>query len=159
MELAASAETSLFGHTLARLLITPNRQGAMCMFDEVLSSVGAQDMDTSWYQVSALENIEFHWKYLDLNKDTTIRPDTNTPFSPSTFNDFEIGSLAEKPIPNEEGEDKKKSPPLQSNPASQQLNEPPEETFLTIFIKITLKDYFKYCVCEFLKLIYQKVSC
>ena len=32
------------------------------MREEVLSSVGAQDLDTSSYQVSDLENIEFNWE-------------------------------------------------------------------------------------------------
>ena len=32
------------------------------MRDEVLSSVGAQDLDTSSYQVSDLEDIEFKWE-------------------------------------------------------------------------------------------------
>ena len=34
----------------------------MDMRDEVLSSVGAQDLDTSSYQVSDLEYIEFNWE-------------------------------------------------------------------------------------------------
>ena len=34
----------------------------MEMRDEVLSSVGAQDWDTSSYQVSDLEDIEFNWE-------------------------------------------------------------------------------------------------
>ena len=34
----------------------------MEMKDEVLSSVGAQDMDTSGYQVSDLDNVEFQWE-------------------------------------------------------------------------------------------------
>ena len=34
----------------------------MEMRDEVLSSVGAQDLDTSSYQVSDLEDIEFNWE-------------------------------------------------------------------------------------------------
>ena len=35
--------------------ITQNQEGTMDMRDEVLSSVGAQDLDTSSYQVSDLE--------------------------------------------------------------------------------------------------------
>ena len=40
----------------------------MEMWDEVLSSVGAQNMDTRGYQVSGLEDIESHWDDPDLNK-------------------------------------------------------------------------------------------
>ena len=47
---------------LARVPITPNQQGTMEMRDEVLSTVGARDLDTSSYQVSGLEDIEFNWK-------------------------------------------------------------------------------------------------
>ena len=36
---------------LSRVPITPNQEGTMEMRDEVLSSVGAQDLDTSSYQV------------------------------------------------------------------------------------------------------------
>ena len=39
---------------LARVPVTPNEQGTHEMRDEVLSSVGAQDMDTIGYQVSDL---------------------------------------------------------------------------------------------------------
>ena len=39
----------------------------MEMRDEVLSSVGAQDWDTSSYQVSDLEDIEFNWENSQLN--------------------------------------------------------------------------------------------
>ena len=45
---------------LARVPNTPNQEGTMEMRDEVLSSVGAQDLDTSSYQVSDLEDIEFN---------------------------------------------------------------------------------------------------
>ena len=40
---------------LARVSITPNQQATMEMRDEAVPSVGAQDMDTSEYQVSDLE--------------------------------------------------------------------------------------------------------
>ena len=45
---------------LPRVPITQNQEGTMVMRDEVLSSVGAQDLDTSSYQVSDLEDIEFN---------------------------------------------------------------------------------------------------
>ena len=34
----------------------------MEMKDEVLSSVGAQDLDTMGYQVSDLDDVEFYWE-------------------------------------------------------------------------------------------------
>ena len=64
------------------------------MRDEVLSSVGAQDMDTSGYQVSDLEDFEFHWEDTALNIDAVRRPGIDTPSSPSTVNHFEMVSMS-----------------------------------------------------------------
>ena len=47
---------------LLRVPITPNQQGTFEMREEVLSSVGAQDTDTSGYELSDLEDIEFSWE-------------------------------------------------------------------------------------------------
>ena len=46
---------------LPRVPITRNQEATMEMRDEVLSSVGAQNLDTSSYQVSDPEDIEFNW--------------------------------------------------------------------------------------------------
>ena len=70
----------------------------MEMMDEVLSSVGAQDMDTSGYQVSDLEDIECHWEDSDFKMDAVFRPGVDTSVSLSTFNDFEMGSVTENPF-------------------------------------------------------------
>ena len=53
----------------ARNPITPKQHGTMEMRVELLSSVGAQHMDRSGYQVSDLEAIRFHWEDIDLNMD------------------------------------------------------------------------------------------
>ena len=50
------------------------------MRDEVLSSVGAQDMDTCSYQVSDHEDIEFNWEDDQLDLDAGFRPGIDTPF-------------------------------------------------------------------------------
>ena len=42
--------------------------------DKVLSTLGAEDMDTSGYQVSDVESIEFLWEDPDLKKDVHFRP-------------------------------------------------------------------------------------
>ena len=57
---------------LARVPITPNREGAMEMRDQVLSSVVAQDMDTSGYQVSDLDDVEFYWGNDQLDVDAVF---------------------------------------------------------------------------------------
>ena len=69
----------------------------MEMRDEVLSSVGAQDLDTSSYQVSDLEDIEFNWENSEL--DAVFRPGIDTPFSPTLFDDLLMGDgSVESPI-------------------------------------------------------------
>ena len=45
---------------LAQVPVTANQQGTHAMRDEVLSSLVALDMDTSGYQVSDLDNVEFY---------------------------------------------------------------------------------------------------
>ena len=55
----------------------------MEMRDEVLSRVGAQDLDTSSYQASDLEDIEFNWENSQLDMDAVFTPGIDTPFSPN----------------------------------------------------------------------------
>ena len=84
----------------------------MEMRDEVLSSVGAQDLDTSSYQVSDLEDIEFNWENSQLDLDAVFIPGIDTPFSPTTFDDLLMGDgSAENPIVLDEEEDKENAPP------------------------------------------------
>ena len=65
----------------ARVPVTPNRQGTHEMRDEVISSVGAQDMDTSGHQVSAdLDDVEFYWENIRLDVDAVFRQGIDTPF-------------------------------------------------------------------------------
>ena len=70
----------------------------MEVWDGVLSSVGAQYMDTSGCQVSDMEDIVFEQEDSDLNSDAVFRPGLETPCSTSTFNDFDIGPMVENPI-------------------------------------------------------------
>ena len=79
--------------------------------DEVLSSVGAQDLDTSSYQVSDLEDIEFNWENSQLEMDAVFRPDIDTPFSPTKFDDLSMEGSVENPIVLDEEEDKENAPP------------------------------------------------
>ena len=100
----------------------------MKMHDEGLPSVGAKNMDTSGNQVSDLEDIEFHWEDPDLEMEAVIRPGIDTPFSPSTSNDFEMVFLAEIPILVDEEYDKENFPPLPTTPVS---GRPTQNTFWT----------------------------
>ena len=95
------------------------------MREEVLSSVGAQDLDTSSYQVSDLEDIKFNWEESQLDLDTVFRPGIDTPFSPTTFDDLLMGDgSVENSIVLDEEEDKENAPPP-TTPESVRSTEPP----------------------------------
>ena len=121
--LLAQRQDFLNNH-LARMPITPNQEGTMEMRDEVLSSVGAQDLDTSSYQVSDLEDIEFNWENSQLDMDSVFRPGVDTPFSPTLFDGLLMGDgSVENPIVlDDEEEDKEKAP---TTPESVRTTEPP----------------------------------
>ena len=107
--------------------MTPNREGTMEMREEVLSSVGAQDLDTSSYQVSDIEDIEFNWENDQLDLDAVFRPGIDTPYSTTTFDDLSMeGSSVENPIVLDEDEDKEKTAP--STPVSERPTEPPSDS-------------------------------
>ena len=97
----------------------------MEMRDEVLSSVGAQGLDTSSYQVSDLEDIEFNWENSQLGMDAVFRPGIDTPFSPTTFDDLSMEGSVENPIVLDEEEDKENAPPPPTTPESVRPTEPP----------------------------------
>ena len=111
---------------LPRTPITQNQEGTMEMRDEVLSSVGAQDLDTSSYQVSELEDIEFNWENSQLDMDAVFRAGIDTPFSPTTFDDLSMEGSVENSIVLDEEEDKENAPPpAPSTPESVRPTEPP----------------------------------
>ena len=97
----------------------------MEMRDEVLSSVGAQDLDTSSYQVSDREDEEFNWEDSQLEMDAVFRPGIDILFSSTTFDDLSMGGSVENPIVLDEEEDKENSPPAPSTPESVTLTDPP----------------------------------
>ena len=97
----------------------------MEMRDEVLSSVGAQDLDTSSYQVSDLEDKKFNWENSQLDLDAVFRTGINTPFSPTTFDDFSVEGSVENPNVLDKQEHKENAPPPPSRPESVRPTEPP----------------------------------
>ena len=127
------------------------------MRDEVLSSVGAQDMDTSGYQVSAdLDDVEFYWENDQLDIDAVFRPGIDTPFSPTAFDNLDMGSSAENPILLDEGEDKDNSPPTRT-PVSERPTRPPAllrscpfrtriKKFLIMFSEFCFNRYYRVCI-------------
>ena len=125
-QLILSRRQDFLNNQPARVPITPNQEGTMEMREEVLSSVGAQDLNTSSYQVSDLEGIEFSWEDSQLDMDAVFRPGIETPFSPFTFDDFLMGDgSVENLIVLFEGEDKENAPPP-TTPETVRPTEPPE---------------------------------
>ena len=111
-QLLLSQRQDFLNNHLSRVLINENQEGTMDLRDEVLSSVGAQDLDTSSYQVSDLEDIEFNWENPQLDMEAVFRPGIDTPFSPTTFDDLLMGDgSVENPIVLDEEEDKENAPP------------------------------------------------
>ena len=123
-QLLLSQRQDFLDNHLSRVPVTENQEGTMEMRDEVLSSVGAQDLDTSSYQVSNFEDIKFNWENSQLDMDTVLRPGIDTPFSPTTFDDSSMEGSVENPIVLDEEEDKENAPPL-STPESVRPTEPP----------------------------------
>ena len=124
-QLLLSQRHDFLNNHLARVPITENQEGTMEMRDEGLSSVGAQDLDTSSYQVSGLQDIEFNWENDQLDLDAVFRPGKDTPFSPTTtFDDLLMGDgSVENPIVlDDEEEDKGNAP---TTPESVRPTEPP----------------------------------
>ena len=124
-QMLLSQRQDFLNNHLARVPITPNQEGTMGMRDDVLSSVGAQDLDTSSYQVFELEDIKFNCEDSQLDMDTLFRPGIDTPFSPKTFDDLSMGGSVENPIVLDEEQDKENSPPTPSTPESVRPTEPP----------------------------------
>ena len=111
-QLLLSQKQDFLNNHPAQVSINPNQQGIFEMREEVLSSVGAQDLDTSSYQVSDLEDMEFNWENSQLDMDAVFRPSIDTPFSPTTFDDLLMGDgSVENPIVLVEKEDKENAPP------------------------------------------------
>ena len=124
-QLLLSQRQDFLNNHLARVPITPNQQGTMEMKDEVLSSVGAQGLVTSDYQVSDLEDIEFNCGNSQLDMDSVFRPGIDTLFSPTVFDDLLMGDRSvENPIVLDEEEDKENAPP--TTPMSERPTEPPK---------------------------------
>ena len=77
-------------------------------------------MDRSAYQMSDLEDIEFHWKDPEVNIDAVFCP-SKTPSPPSNFNDFEVGWSADNPFLFEDEKDEENLPP--APPTSERPNQ------------------------------------
>ena len=82
LQVVVVSQTSFLNKQLARVPIIPNQQWSMEKRIEVLSSLGAQDMDTSGYQVADHGNTELYWENDQVDADAVSRTRFHTPFSP-----------------------------------------------------------------------------
>ena len=80
MDLVFVSKTRLFEQRTSASSSYPKQKGPMEMRDEVLPSVGSQSMDTSWYQVSDLQDVDFYWENDRLDIVAVFRPGTGTRF-------------------------------------------------------------------------------
>ena len=125
LQLLLSRRQDFLDNHLPRAPITQNQEGTMEMSDEVLSSVGAQDLDTSICQIPDLDDIDFNWENSQLDMDAVLRPGIDTPFSPTTFDDLSTEGSVENHIVLDEKEDMENTPTPPSTPESVRPTERP----------------------------------
>ena len=77
-----SQRQDFLNNNLTRVPSTPNQKGTMEMSDEVLASVGAQELDTTGSQISDRIDVEFFWENDQLDVDAVLRPGIDTKCSP-----------------------------------------------------------------------------
>ena len=117
-QLLFSQKQEFLDNHLPRVPITPNQQETIEMKEEVPSSVGAQELDTSSYHLTDFEDVEFIWENAQLDMDAVFRLGIDTPFSPTTFDDLSMEGSVENPIVLDEEEDKENAAPPPSKPES-----------------------------------------
>ena len=140
--LLLSQRREFLNNHLPRVPITPNQRETFEMRKEVLSIVASKDTDTRGYELSDLGDIEFNWEDPAVDMDNVYRPGIDTPFSPSTFDDFQMEwSTAANPIRVDDEEDKMNSAPTTTTTLeSEQPTEPPQITE-----KSSVRDWTRKC--------------
>ena len=159
--LLLSQRQEFLNNHLPRVPIAPNQHGTFEKRKEVLSSVGAQGTDTRGYELSDLEDTEIISEGPAVDMDSVYRLGIDTPFSRSTFDDFQMqGSTAANPKKVDDEAEKENSAPTTSIPESERPTEPlrllrtrpfgtrlenvPESVYRTLFRQIL---YLIHCMC------------
>ena len=96
-----SQRQDFLNNHLAEVRIAPNQEGTIELRDEVLLCVAAQDMGTSGYQMSDVDDVEFHWENDQLVINSVFRSGIGIIIFSSFLKTIEKGSLAENPIPGD----------------------------------------------------------
>ena len=78
--------------------------------------------------MSDLDDVEFYCKNDQLDVDAVFKTSINTPFSPPTFNNFEMSSLAGNPILIDEEQDLENYPPHPTTPITTPVSERPTQS-------------------------------
>ena len=142
---------------LALVPVTLNQQGTHEMWDKVLSIVGAQDMHTSGYKVSDVEDVEFTGKMINgkwtLSSDRTLIP----PFHQQLFLIWRWEVQQKTPCCSTKRKTRRtlllqqqhQSPRDQPDPlhcCKNVLLEQKQKIFLILFIEFCFNKYYSVCV-------------
>ena len=155
LAIAVVSKATILDNHLRRFHINPNQQGTFEMREEVPSTVGAQDLDTSSYQLTDLEDIEFNWENSQL--DSVFKQGIDTPFSPTTFDDLSMKGSVENPIVLDEEEDKENSAPTTTTAVSECPTEPQDywevvlleqekKMYPIMFLELCFNKHYRVCV-------------
>ena len=79
-QLLLSEKQDFLDNNVTPVPVTANQQGTQEMRDEVFSSMGAQDLHTSSYQLTGLEERESNWEIAQLDMEAVFRLGIDTPF-------------------------------------------------------------------------------
>ena len=79
-EFLLSQRQELLDKSLAQIAISPNQRGTFDLFEEALPSARAHVMDTSGYELSGLEDIEFSSEIIQVELVAVFRPRIDTRF-------------------------------------------------------------------------------
>ena len=110
---------------LAGVPNTSNEDGTMEIRDKMLSIVQAQDLDTSGYQVSYLDNVELYSENDQLDVDAVFRPGIDAPFPPQLLSILRWLQRLKNPILIDEDQDKENSSPPPTTPVSERPTQLP----------------------------------
>ena len=94
------------------------------MKEDVLASAGAQDVESSGYELSELEDIKLFWENPQVEWDAVFRPRIGTLFSPTAFNDLEMGVVGSSEYHIVLAEEKDKAYFPEATSMSERLTEP-----------------------------------
>ena len=118
-------KTKIFGQSIASSSHNSQKQETFETRKELLSNVGAQDNNSSGYELSYLEDLEFTRKDPAVSMDSVYRPGLDTLISSSNFDDFQMeGSTAANTKMVDDEEDKENSDPTTITPECEHPTEP-----------------------------------